>query len=232
MIIQTAAGEKTGTSERSSVDSGAHAPGFASLLILAVWCGMACGLLEVGTIIVHKRAFDTNQLYGMSRHFVWLIPMTNIIVFLVLGLLGCLVSWAWPTRGRWVFGRVLCALTFLPIVLVAAPRVYSLAWMVVALGVAARLVPLVGKHAAGFRRLVRMSFSPIDRRGGGLGHISLGWRLAQAIKRASGSVAAGGISKRHSGGTGHGRGRSPESFGLPATDQPDASRARRARHTF
>jgi len=54
---------------------------------LSAWCGLVAGLLEVATIVVRKRLFDTNHLYGMSHHFVWLIPTTNVCVFVALGLL-------------------------------------------------------------------------------------------------------------------------------------------------
>ena len=59
-----------------------------SLLLLSAWCGLVAGLLEVGTIVIRKEMFDANHLYGMSRHFVWLIPVTNLGVFLVLGFFG------------------------------------------------------------------------------------------------------------------------------------------------
>jgi arylsulfatase A-like enzyme len=158
MISQTVDVENTGTAESSPADFETHPPGLIALVWLAGWCGLVCGLLEVGTLVVHKRMFDAKQLYGMSRHFVWMIPVTDLVIFLALGVLGCGVSWAWPSRGRWLFARVLCALTLLPMVLVAFPRIYGLASLVVALGAASRLVPLMRKHAAGSWRLVRLSF--------------------------------------------------------------------------
>jgi glucan phosphoethanolaminetransferase (alkaline phosphatase superfamily) len=127
-------------------------------ILLSTWCGLVAGLLEAGTIVVRKRLFDSNQLYGMSRHFVWLIPVTNLVVFLALGLLGCLLSWACPSRGRWMFTRALCALTLLPMVWVAFPRVYGLACLVMVLGVASRVVPLFRRHAGLFRWVVGVSF--------------------------------------------------------------------------
>src|SRR5271156_4046266 len=45
-------------------------------------------------------------------------------------------------------------------VLVAVPRIYGLAWSVVALGVAGQLVPLCDRNARGFRRFVQVS-SPV-----------------------------------------------------------------------
>jgi arylsulfatase A-like enzyme len=158
MISQTVDVENTGTAESSPADFETHPPGLIALVWLAGWCGLVCGLLEVGALVAHKRLFDAKQLYGMSHHFVWMIPVTNLVIFLALGVLGCVVSWAWPSRGRWLFARLLCALTLLPMVLVAFPRVYGLACLIMVLGAAARLVPLMRNHAAGSWRLVRLSF--------------------------------------------------------------------------
>ena len=43
--------------------------------------------------------------------------------------------------------------------LVAVPQVYGLAWLLVALGLSARLVPVLERHGAAFRRVVRLQLS-------------------------------------------------------------------------
>ena len=83
-------------------------------MLLSAWCGLVAGLLEVGTIVLRKQVFDPDHLYKMSRHFVWLIPLSNLCVFLALGLLGCGVILVWPRRGRWLFTRVLARLPSYP----------------------------------------------------------------------------------------------------------------------
>ena len=128
-------------SGQSPLSLGRTRPGLIAFVFLAAWCGLVAGLLEVGTTVIRKQTIDPNHLYRMSRHFVWLIPVTNVCVFLAMGLVGCLLGLAWPRRGRWLAARVLCALTLLPMLLVAFPRMYGLAWLVLALGAAARLVP-------------------------------------------------------------------------------------------
>jgi arylsulfatase A-like enzyme len=128
------------------------------VLVLSVWCGLVSGLLEVGTIIVRKRMFDPNHLYEMSRHFVWLIPLANLCIFLALGVILKLLLFAWPPRVNWLAPRLVCALTLLPVLLVGLPRIHGLAWLVVTLGVAARLVPGLQRHAAICRRLFQLSF--------------------------------------------------------------------------
>ena len=137
-----------------SVDPATSRAGVLDILALSGWCGLISGLLEVATIIVRKRTFDTNHLYGMSRHFVWLIPTTNLCIFLTLGALGWLAARIWPRPGRPLVLHGLCALTLLPPLLVAFPQIYALAWLFVAVGASLRLVPLLRRHAIGFRRLV------------------------------------------------------------------------------
>jgi arylsulfatase A-like enzyme len=121
---------------------------------------MLAGLLEVAVLLTRKRFFDTNQLLGMSRHFIWLVPMTNLLILLLVGLAGSLVVILRPAVGRWVVARTLCTLTVLPILLVAFPQVYGLAWLLVALGLSARLVPRLERNGSTFRRVAMFS-SPI-----------------------------------------------------------------------
>ena len=66
-----------------SQDHVAHRPKPLLFLILLAWCGLVSGLLEVGVIILRKQLLDFNRLYWMSRHFVWIIPLINLFVFLM-----------------------------------------------------------------------------------------------------------------------------------------------------
>lgn len=129
-----------------------------TLVILSAWCGLVAGLLEVATVTVRKSAFDVNRLYGMTRHFVWLVPLTNFGLFVGLGLVLAIVVKLRPRRGGWVATRVLFAMTLLPAAMVAFPKVYSLAWFVMMLGLAVRLVPPLERHAGSFGRFVRATF--------------------------------------------------------------------------
>jgi arylsulfatase A-like enzyme len=115
-------------------------------------------LLEVGAIVLRKQVFDSDHIYRISRHFVWLIPLSNLCVFLGLGLVGSVIIVAWPSRGRWLFARGLGAFALLPPILAAVPQIYSLAWFVVALGLAAQIIPFIERRSRGFRRVVLVSF--------------------------------------------------------------------------
>lgn len=127
------------------------------LLLLSAWCGLTAGLLEVGTIIARK-TLGLNHLYWTSRHFVWLIPLVNLLIFVALGGAFALSAQLAPRRRGWLATRILCALTLLPALVVAFPQIYGLAWLIVAFGIAARLVPFLERHHSGFGRIVRLSF--------------------------------------------------------------------------
>jgi arylsulfatase A-like enzyme len=127
------------------------------MLALSAWCGTVAGLLEVVTVVVHKRFLDTNRLLSMSRHFIWLIPLTNLLIFLIIGSIGGLAVILRPLGGRRAVVWALGALTLLPVLLVGVPQVYSLAWLLVALGLSVRLVPVLERHGYAFGRVVLFS---------------------------------------------------------------------------
>ncbi|QEH33143.1 Choline-sulfatase [Aquisphaera giovannonii] len=125
-------------------------------LVLSLWCGLLAGPLEVAAILVRKRALDLNQFYWMSRHFVWLIPLTNLLIFATLAPAFWLLSASGP-RGRWFAARSLCTLTLLPALWTLLTRLYSPAVVLLAMGIAAWLMPSLGRHGDAFRRCVTRS---------------------------------------------------------------------------
>ena len=52
-----------------------------NVLILSAWCGLAGGLLEVGARVLCRWIDPTNRLYGLSRHYVWLTPLSTLFLF-------------------------------------------------------------------------------------------------------------------------------------------------------
>jgi arylsulfatase A-like enzyme len=132
--------------------------GVFQVLALAAWCGLVAGLLEVGTIILRKNTYDFNHFYQMSRHFVWLVPLTNLAVFLSVGMVLALVLWYRSGRGSAGATRLLGALTLLAPIWAASAGLYGPAGFLLALGLAARLVPVLERHATATGRLVLVSF--------------------------------------------------------------------------
>jgi arylsulfatase A-like enzyme len=147
--------ERPGEPRRPDRRAGRLGP--ACLLGLAAWCGAVAGLLEVATVVARKRFFDANHLLGMSRDFVWLVPLTDLLLGLCVGLLGCAAAIIGSAAGRRAAVRALGALVVLPALLVAFPQVYGWAWLLLALGLSARLVPIVERRGMASRRVVLAS---------------------------------------------------------------------------
>ncbi len=127
------------------------------VLVASAWCGLVSGLLEVATVVVRKHTFDPNHLYEMTRHFVWLIPLTNICLFMAVGVVLKVLMLLRPRPFAWVAPRLLCAMTLLPLLLVGLPRIHGLAWFAVTLGAATRIIPYLERHAAQCRRIAILS---------------------------------------------------------------------------
>ncbi len=158
----------TGTSQ-TTVSPGIHAGASTRMarrpkglrphhwLLLSIWCGLVAGPIEVATIVIRKSLVDLNQFYWMSRHFIWLVPLTDLGIFLAVGVLLAPLVLCWPRLGAGPAGRLLCGLSLLVPTWAAFPRIYGPAGVILALGGANLLVPALSRHTAGFHRCVRLS---------------------------------------------------------------------------
>jgi arylsulfatase A-like enzyme len=158
MMSRTTFADVARATDSASQDLGATRLGVFPLIVLSAWCGLLSGLLEIGVVLLRKRTYDYNHLYWMSRHFVWLIPLITLTIFLAVGMALSVMVLCWRGRGNWLAPRALGALTLLPPIWAVSPRIYGLAGFLLAVGIAMRLVPAIGHRAAGFRRLLRFSF--------------------------------------------------------------------------
>jgi arylsulfatase A-like enzyme len=132
--------------------------GPGDVLVLSAWCGLAAGELEVVARILYRALSSTQRLYLMTRHFVWLVPLINLILFLGFGLLLILAMRLWPRRAGWLSPRLLVAAAILPALALAGRKIYLEAWVLIALGVAIRVAPVLERHSAGWRRELMLSF--------------------------------------------------------------------------
>jgi len=128
------------------------------VLVLSAWCGLAAGWLEVGARVLCRSIDPTHRLYLMSRHFVWLVPLSNLMLFSGIGVLLAVATKLWTRRGGWISSRILCAGAVLPALMVAGPQIHTESWLILALGIASRLVPWLERPAARRRRWVMLNF--------------------------------------------------------------------------
>jgi arylsulfatase A-like enzyme len=127
------------------------------LLVLSAWCGLAAGELEVAARVVPRALDPTHRLYMMTRHFVWLVPLINLVLFLGIGTFLVLAARRWPRGAGWLGPRLIVAAAILPMLVLAGRRIYLEAWLLVALGVAFRTTPFLERHPAGARRWLMLS---------------------------------------------------------------------------
>jgi arylsulfatase A-like enzyme len=123
----------------------------SDLLLLSAWCGLAAGLLEVGTRALCRAIDPSQRLYSVSHHFIWLSPLSNLAFFTAIGLVLAVAIKLAPRAAGWFGLRLICACTILPVLIAAEPRVYASAWLVVSLGAAVCLVPVFGRHRIALR---------------------------------------------------------------------------------
>ncbi len=104
------------------------------VLVLSAWCGLAGGLLEVVTRVVWK-ILPSHRMYLMSRHFIWLAPLSNLLLFTGIGLLLAVGTKLWPRRGGMLCSRLVCMLAIVSVLLVMNPRIYPSALAIMATGI-------------------------------------------------------------------------------------------------
>ncbi len=107
MTSRTAVCEGSAPADSSCRDLAARPPGLLTLLVLSAWCGLVAGLLEVGTILLHRLVTGSNSLYWTTRHFVWLLPLIDLTIFVFLGVGLAVIAWCSRRRGYWLAARLL-----------------------------------------------------------------------------------------------------------------------------
>jgi arylsulfatase A-like enzyme len=135
-----------------------HRIGAADLFLLSAWGGLAAGLLEALARFICRAIDPTQRIYRVSRHFLWLGPLSNLVFFLALGLVLSVAVKLSPRVAGWLGPRVICAFALFAVLLAVGPRIYAEAWIVFALGVAVQLVPILERRITSWRRRLVWSF--------------------------------------------------------------------------
>ena len=128
------------------------------ILAMAAWFGLSAGWFEVGTRILARTIDPTHRLNMMSRHYVWTVPLSNLLLFSAVGLLLALGDGGLPQGRVMAQHRILCCAAAMPMLLVASPQIYPWAWLILASGVAMRAAPAVERAMFRWRRWLKWSF--------------------------------------------------------------------------
>ncbi|HZW32889.1 MAG TPA: sulfatase [Isosphaeraceae bacterium] len=155
-----------------------------SEVVLAAWCGLVAGWLELGVVLAQRATNPRITLDSLrtNRHFVWMIPLSNLLIFCALGLLiGWLARYR-PRFARALGWRAYVALAALAL-LMTIEGLYPSARLVLACGIGNWFGPVVARLGTGFPRFRRLSQWVMT---GGLAVLAAVWsgRAATAERRA------------------------------------------------
>jgi arylsulfatase A-like enzyme len=143
-------GESPGETEQAR--GPARRLGPVAVLIVAAWCGLAAGELEVAARVAQRFLNSTSRLYLTTRHFVWLVPVINSLLFLAWGAGCALATWRWPRRGGWLSLRLILIWAVLPTLLLVGRGIYAEAKLILAIGLAVCLGRAMERALIGRRR--------------------------------------------------------------------------------
>jgi arylsulfatase A-like enzyme len=127
-----------------------------SALVLAAWFGLVGGYLDLGLIFVKRDMFHASLYYEQGRNFRWVVPVANLAVMMIPGLLVAGVNRIRPglvslRSAVWLFATLAI---WGP--LLRAP-LYGVASLLIAGGAARWLSRWAAVRALGFRRFARYS---------------------------------------------------------------------------
>jgi arylsulfatase A-like enzyme len=131
-----------------------------SALVLAAWFGLVGGYLDLGMLFLKKDVFHAVLYYEQGRHFRWTVPVANLVVMMIPGLLiaggnrlrpglASLRPAAWLLATLAIWGPLLRA------------PFYPAASLLVAAGAARLVSRWIARHAAGFLRFARYNLAAL-----------------------------------------------------------------------
>ena len=152
--------------------------------LTTLWFGLLAGWLELGLFLA-RRAVDPRLSIDMlrtNRHFVWMIPVSDALIFGVVGVLMAVLVRFRRGFALWIALRLSIGLSVLT-VLLTVEGLYTTAGVSMACGLASVIAPWLEHRAAGLGRLVRASFPAMAVSLAVLTGLTYGW-ITSAEHRA------------------------------------------------
>jgi arylsulfatase A-like enzyme len=127
---------------------------------MALWFGLAVGLLELGLIFALKPLRDPSPgFFRMNRHALWMIPAFNLLLFPSCGIVLAIARRLRPRLGLRFAAGVFGYLAFLTLLLTYS-RIHVWACLLFASGLAYRFSRRVGRNPSRYR-LIQARTSPV-----------------------------------------------------------------------
>ncbi len=133
--------------------------GAGALFQTTLWFGLLAGWLELGLVLAQRAVNPHVSIESLrtNRHFVWMVPVSDVLIFSVVGLSIALLARFRRGIAQWTALRLPVAMSFLALLL-NIEGLYAIAGMILACGLAWRMGCWLERRAAKFGRLVRVSF--------------------------------------------------------------------------
>lgn len=119
--------------------------------VLAIWFGLVTGLLELASIHAknHFSGWSSLSALQISRHFPWMIPVANLIIFLTCGLLFGVLAKVCPRLTARPSILLLCFLASLALFM-TIPGLYTTACLALAAGLSVWTSLWIRRHSSRF----------------------------------------------------------------------------------
>jgi arylsulfatase A-like enzyme len=127
-----------------------------SALVLAAWFGLVGGYIDLGMIVLKTDLAHAALYHFQGRNFLWVVPVANLVIMMVTGLLVAGVNRLRPGLVSLRSAAFLFATLVIWEPLLRAP-LYLAASLVFAAGAARLISRRVAYHASGFGRFARYS---------------------------------------------------------------------------
>jgi arylsulfatase A-like enzyme len=133
--------------------------GALTLFLTTLWFGLLTGWLELGFVLAQGAIFPhaSPTMLRTNRHMVWMMPISNVLIFSSVGGLIAVLAGIRLGLARWTALRLPVVLSFLALLL-NIDGLFSSASLVLACGVASVIGPWIERRSQSFGRLVRLSF--------------------------------------------------------------------------
>jgi arylsulfatase A-like enzyme len=123
------------------------------LILFAFWFGLATGLVEVGIVTLEK--LYLYPMMRLSRDFVWMAPVAEVSLLLLVTLPLILVGRLWRKLDLLPIVLFICSLLAFLNLLMLVPRLHHLAALLLAAGLAVQVARYSTARAAAFRAVVK-----------------------------------------------------------------------------
>jgi arylsulfatase A-like enzyme len=129
-----------------------------AFFLTTLWFGLVAGWLELGLVLARTAVNPYLSIDALrtNRHFVWMIPVSDALIFGIVGLLIALLATIRPGLARWTTLRLPLGLAVLTLLL-TVEGLHAMAGVSLACGLALNIGPWLERRPAEFRRLCRVS---------------------------------------------------------------------------